>query len=376
MEITTFIETLKKLNVGFYTGVPDSQLKSLCDYLIATYGISSTHLIAVNEGNALGLASGYHIATGKIPCVYLQNSGLGNLINPLTSLTHPLVYGIPTVFVIGWRGQPGVHDEPQHAFMGAITEQIMIDLQIAPIYLTKTTTIDQLNEALRDAKERLSEGKSIAFLVSKEALTSSIKQSYVNDCTILRESLIQEILSVTDQDIIVATTGKTSREVFEVRQQRHESHDHDFLTVGSMGHTSSIALGIALYQPNRKVWCIDGDGAVLMHMGSMALIGDRQPENLRHIVINNGAHESVGGQPTSNTHLHISKIAQDCGYRTVFLATSMAEFKQALTQAKSGIGPILIEMRSAIGSRDDLGRPTSTPSENKIHFMDNLKTNP
>lgn len=373
MEIKSFIDILESLNVGFYTGVPDSQLKSLCDYLIATYGINNSHMIAVNEGNALALASGYHIATGKVPCVYLQNSGLGNIVNPLTSLTHSKVYGIPTVFVVGWRGQPGVHDEPQHVYMGEITEKILTDLDLKTIHLTKSTTEESLKEALIGIKESLSEGRSIAFLVSKDALSSTIKQSYKNECPILREHLIQEILEVSKDGLIVSTTGKTSREVFEVREQRHESHEKDFLTVGSMGHSSSIALGLALHQPTQKVWAIDGDGAVLMHMGSMALIGERQPKNLIHIVINNGAHESVGGQPTSNTHLEISKIAKACGYSVVVSAHNLEEFKRALSAATHLEGPIFIEMKSAIGSRDDLGRPTSSPTENKKALMSFIK---
>lgn len=369
MEIKTFIETLESLDVGFYTGVPDSQLKSLCDYLIVTYGISKTHLIAANEGNALALASGYHLATGKVPCVYLQNSGLGNIVNPLTSLTHPKVYGIPTIFVVGWRGQPGIHDEPQHVFMGEITEKILSDLELKTIILTKSTTNEEFVNAVKGANEVLAMGKSVAFLVGKDALSSPLKQSYVNDCPIVRENLIQEILAASHDGLIVSTTGKTSREVFEVREQRQESHEKDFLTVGSMGHSSSIALGLALHQPSQKVWCIDGDGAVLMHMGSMALIGDRQPVNLVHIVINNGAHESVGGQPTSNTRLKIVDIAKACGYREVILATTLDEFKKALVDASSLEGPIFIEMRSAIGSRDNLGRPTSSPQENKTELM-------
>ncbi len=373
MEIKDFLETLKKLDVGFYTGVPDSQLKSLCDTLIATYGISNQHIIAVNEGNALALASGYHIATGKIPCVYLQNSGLGNIVNPLTSLTHPQVYAIPTIFVVGWRGQSGLHDEPQHIFMGEITEKLLADLQLKVIYLTKTTSLGELNIALEGVKEILAQGKSIAFLVSKDALSGSLKQSYKNECPIIRENLIEVILASSGEGIIVSTTGKTSREVFEVREKMHERHEKDFLMVGSMGHSSSVALGLALHQPTKKIWCIDGDGAALMHMGAMAMIGNRQPSNLIHIVINNGVHESVGGQPTANPHLKISKIAQACGYKTVISAQSMKAFKHALKTINDQVGPVFIEVHSAIGSRDDLGRPTSTPIENKAALMGYIK---
>lgn len=361
------------INCKFYTGVPDSQLKPLCDYLMNTYNISDNHMIAVNEGNAVALAAGYHLSTGNIPCVYLQNSGLGNIINPVASLLNEKVYGIPCIFVIGWRGEPGIHDEPQHVFQGEVTLQTLEVMDIEYMIIDKSTTEQELESKMLKYKSLLNLGKSVAFIVKKGGISYSEKVSYKNDNLLLREEIISAIVDVAEEDVIVSTTGKTSRELFEIREQRKQSHKYDFLTVGSMGHSSSIALGIALNKPNRRVWCIDGDGAALMHMGSMALIGQKSPSNLIHVIINNGAHESVGGQPTLATDINIGQIALGCGYKHSYQAEKLCELTSILENIHTSQGPIMIEVKSAIGSRDDLGRPTTTPVENKNAFMDFLK---
>lgn len=373
MNIMDFISELKVFNLEFFAGVPDSQLKPLCDYLMNTYGISKNHIIAMNEGNAVALAAGYHLSTGKIPCVYLQNSGLGNIINPVASLLNDKVYGIPCVFVIGWRGEPDVHDEPQHVFQGEITLKTLETVNIEYLVLDKNTTELQLENKIDDFKMLLDQGKSVAFVVKKGGLTYDQSLEYKNSNTELREELIDTIIEAANEDIIVSTTGKTSREVFEIREKNKQSHQYDFLTVGSMGHSSTIALGIALNKPNTKIWCIDGDGAALMHMGAMALIGAKSPQNYIHVLINNGAHESVGGQPTVADHVNFGPIALGCGYKAVYKANDKQELKSILNKINNQPGPILIEVKSAIGSRDNLGRPTTTPIENKIAFMDYLK---
>ncbi|NLK22334.1 MAG: phosphonopyruvate decarboxylase [Epulopiscium sp.] len=370
MEVEAFLKVLKS---SFFAGVPDSQLKPLCDYLMNTYGISKNHIIAMNEGNAVALAAGYHLSTGKIPCVYLQNSGLGNIINPVASLLNDKVYGIPCVFVIGWRGEPDVHDEPQHVFQGEITLKTLETVNIEYLVLDKNTTELQLENKIDDFKMLLDQGKSVAFVVKKGGLTYDQSLEYKNSNTELREELIDTIIEAANEDIIVSTTGKTSREVFEIREKNKQSHQYDFLTVGSMGHSSTIALGIALNKPNTKIWCIDGDGAALMHMGAMALIGAKSPQNYIHVLINNGAHESVGGQPTVADHVNFGPIALGCGYKAVYKANDKQELKSILNKINNQPGPILIEVKSAIGSRDNLGRPTTTPIENKIAFMDYLK---
>lgn len=355
----------------FFTGVPDSQLRPLCDYLMDTYGTDpSHHIIAANEGNAVALAAGYHLATGKVPVVYLQNSGEGNIINPLASLMNEEVYGIPCLFLVGWRGEPGVHDEPQHIFQGKVTLKLLEDMNISSFVIRKETTEEELERALASFRPLWAEGKQTALVVCKGALEYEKKAEYKNTNVMLREDVIQHIATVAEEDLIVSTTGKTSRELFEIREANGQPHGTDFLTVGSMGHSSSIALGIALQKPEKKVWIIDGDGAALMHMGAMAVIGANRPENLVHVVINNGAHESVGGMPTVAEKIDLVKIAQGCGYPNAVCVEDAVSLNAALMEAKGRNELSFIEVKCAIGSRADLGRPTTTPQENKRAFMD------
>ena len=372
MDVLKLITQLKKVKVDFYSGVPDSQLKPLCNYLINTYGISNNHIIAANEGNAVALAAGYHLSIGKIPCVYLQNSGLGNIINPVTSLLNDKVYGIPCIFVVGWRGEPNVHDEPQHLFQGEITLKMLDVIDIAYMVIDKETTEKNLEEKMITFKSLLDLGKSVAFVVKKGGLSYDGKIEYKNSNSTLREEIIRTITGVAKEDIMISTTGKTSRELFEIREQNGQSHKYDFLTVGSMGHSSSIALAIALNKPNTRVWCIDGDGAALMHMGAMAVIGARSPGNFIHVIINNASHDSVGGQPTVAKNMNLGQIALSCGYKASYYAVDLNELNVVLSKIEEKQGPIFIEVKSAIGARDDLGRPTTTPIENKTAFMEYL----
>lgn len=365
-------DLIKNIDCKFFTGVPDSLLKPLCNYLINNYGVSNNHIIAVNEGNAVALAAGYHLSTGKIPCVYLQNSGLGNIVNPVTSLLNNKVYGIPCIFVVGWRGEPNIHDEPQHVFQGEITLKILETIDITFMVIDKNTKEKEIENKMTEFKTLLGLGKSVAFVVKKGSLTYDEKVKYKNANPVLREEIIRCITDITKENIIVSTTGKTSRELFEIREQKGQSHKFDFLTVGSMGHSSSIALGVALNKPKTRVWCIDGDGAALMHMGAMAIIGEKAPANYIHVIINNGAHESVGGQPTVADNMNLSQIALGCGYKATYQVINLSELNTVLCEIEGKQGPILIEIKSAIGSRDDLGRPTTTPIQNKIAFMDYL----
>ena len=370
MDITTFITSLSAHNITFFTGVPDSQLKALCDYLNKEH--PQNNITAANEGNALALAAGYHMATGNTACVYLQNSGLGNIINPLASLTNDKVYAIPALLVIGWRGEPGVHDEPQHIFQGEVTLPLLETISVPYFILTKTTTVEELGTFLQKVAIHFEQGKQCAIVVKKGALTFP-ETAYQNTNTLKREEAVETIVQYADRDIIVSTTGKTSRELFEIRERNQQSHAYDFLTVGSMGHSSSIALGIALNKPEKTVWCIDGDGAVLMHMGSMAVIGAKKPENLIHVVINNGSHESVGGMPTVADTVNLPEIATACNYSSVFSVSSKDELEAVLLSLAEQPKPVFIEVKSAIGSRPDLGRPTTTPVENKTALMEYLQ---
>ena len=358
----------------FFTGVPDSQLKALCNYLMNTYGIDPKHhIIAANEGNCTALAAGYHLATGKIPVVYMQNSGEGNIINPLASLLSDKVYAIPTVFVIGWRGEPNVHDEPQHIYQGEVTVKLMEDMDVETFIIGKDTADSEVENAMKEFKNILAKGKCVAFVVRKGALSYDEKVVYKNNNTMVREEIIRHITAVSGDDPIVSTTGKASRELFEIREANSQPHKFDFLTVGSMGHSSSIALGIAINKPDTKIWCIDGDGAVLMHMGAMAVMGANKPENLVHVVINNSAHETVGGMPTVAGNIDITGIAKACGYPYAVSVDSFEALDNELKSAKERNSLSLIEVKCSIGARDDLGRPTTTALENKQNFMEYLK---
>ena len=360
MKVENFVNII---GADFYTGVPDSQLKALCNYLIDKYGIDPHHhVIAANEGNCTALAAGYHLATGKTPVVYMQNSGEGNIINPVASLLNDKVYAIPVIFVIGWRGEPGIHDEPQHIYQGAA------------FVVGKDTTDEEMAAKMAEFRDILASGKDVAFVIRKGALTDAPKVEYKNDNAMVREEIIQHIVKVSGEDPIVSTTGKASRELFETRVANGQSHKYDFLTVGSMGHSSSIALGVAINKPDTRVWCVDGDGALLMHMGAMAVVGANRPRNLVHVVINNGAHETVGGMPTVAANIDLVSIAKACGYPYAVCVDTFEDLDRELEAAKERKDLSMIEVKCSIGARDDLGRPTTTALENKQNFMEYLET--
>lgn len=362
------------LGADFYTGVPDSQLKSLCDCLMNTYGIDSKHhIIAANEGNCVAIAAGYHLATDKVPVVYMQNSGEGNIINPVASLLNDNVYAIPMIFVIGWRGEPGVKDEPQHVYQGMVTVKLLDDMDIKSFVIGKDTTEIELQGVMQSFTEELNKGKSVAFVIRKGALEYDEKVKYSNSFKMTREEIIQHLIKISADDVIISTTGKASRELFETREANGQGHQYDFLTVGSMGHSSSIALGIALQKPEEKVWCLDGDGAALMHLGAMAVIGANKPKNFVHVVINNGAHETVGGMPTVSSQIDLVGIAKSCGYSYVASVEDFEALDIELQKCKTLKQLCFLEVKSSIGARADLGRPTTTALENKINFMNYLK---
>lgn len=372
MKVENFVNAL---GADFYTGVPDSLLKPLCNFLMATYGTAPRHhVIGANEGNCVAIAAGYHLATSKIPVVYMQNSGEGNAVNPVASLLNEKVYAIPVIFVVGFRGEPGEKDEPQHIFQGEITLKLLDDLGVANFVLSAETTESELKSVMEKFRGILSEGKCVAFVVKKNALSFGGKIQYRNGNSMGREEIIERIAEISRGDPVVCTTGKAGRELFEIREKKRQDHKFDFLTVGSMGHASSIALGIAKEKIGTKIWCIDGDGAAIMHMGAMAVIGSVSPENLVHVVINNESHETVGGLPTAASKIDLIKIALGCGYVHAVRAENFGELNEALLKAKESAGLFFIEAKSSMGARENLGRPTSGARENKKKFMEYLKT--
>lgn len=365
-----FIESLAAKGVDFFAGVPDSLLKNVCAFISDT--LDDRHnIIAANEGAAVGLATGHYLATGHIPCVYMQNSGEGNAINPLASLTDKEVYGIPVLLVIGWRGEPGVHDEPQHVKQGKITLPLLDAMGIRHEILSQDETEfrSQLDGAVRHMSET---GEAFAFIVRKNTFEPyTLQRHEVNEYPLSREEAIQKVAaSLSAKDVIVSTTGMISRELFEYRTAQGQGHERDFLTVGSMGHASQIALGIALEKTDRRVWCFDGDGAALMHLGSVAIIADKAPENFVHVIFNNGAHDSVGGQPTVGLNVNLAGIAKAAGYKDAVSVTTADDLGSALKALKTMRGPVLLEVRVHRGNRKDLGRPTTTPIQNRDALME------
>lgn len=365
-----FIESLAAKGIDFFAGVPDSLLKNVCAFISDT--LDDRHnIIAANEGAAVGLAAGHYLATGHIPCVYMQNSGEGNAINPLASLTDKEVYGIPVLLVIGWRGEPGVHDEPQHVKQGKITLPLLDAMGIRHEILSQDETEfrSQLDGAVRHMSET---GEAFAFIVRKNTFEPyTLQRHEVNEYPLSREEAIQKVAaSLSAKDVIVSTTGMISRELFEYRTAQGQGHERDFLTVGSMGHASQIALGIALEKTDRRVWCFDGDGAALMHLGSVAIIADKAPENFVHVIFNNGAHDSVGGQPTVGLKVNLAGIAKAAGYKDAVSVTTAEDLGFALKVLKTMRGPVLLEVRVHRGNRKDLGRPTTTPIQNRDALME------
>lgn len=371
MKVDQFMEQLK---ADFFAGVPDSALHSICDFILEHKGISSEHIIAANEGNCVALAAGTYLATGKVPVVYMQNSGIGNIINPVASLLNKEVYGIPCIFFVGWRGEPGIKDEPQHIYQGKVTLQLLKDMDVTSFIVHSNTTEKEVENFLIESDKKIKEGGQIAFVFQKDAMVSSQSKKYKNNFKLLREDVITKIVDIAGQDVIVSSTGKISRELFEVRENKKQTHCYDFLTVGSMGHTSSIALGIAIKKVNTRVWCLEGDGAFLMHMGAVGVVGSLKPENLIHVVFNNEAHESVGGMPTVTSTMDLCNIALASGYKYAYSVKEESELDRIFTVVKAERKLTFIEINVAIGSRENLGRPTIRACDNKETFMKYLES--
>jgi phosphonopyruvate decarboxylase len=364
-----FYDKLKANGIDFFTGVPDSLLKNFCAY-VTDNADEKRHIIAANEGGAIALAAGHYLATGKPGMVYMQNSGQGNAVNPLASLVDPAVYNLPMLLLIGWRGEPGKKDEPQHAKQGPITLALLDTLRIP--YQILPENPEEIDRCLKHAFDYMEKNNAPYALVVKKGTFDEYKlqKKIETDFSLKREDAVKLVVdTLGEKDIVVSTTGKTSRELFEYREELGQSHERDFLTVGSMGHSSQIALGIALEKPERNVYCFDGDGAIIMHMGGLSIIAEKAPKNFKHIIFNNGAHDSVGGQPTVGFGIDIPAIALASGYKNVYSAEKTDEINEKLVKFHACEGPALMEIKVNKGARKDLGRPTTTPIENKENFM-------
>ena len=369
-----FYNFLNSIGINFFTGVPDSLLKSFCGF-VADHADDDHHVIAANEGGAIATGIGYHLATGNVPMIYMQNSGMGNAINPLISLADREVYSIPMIILIGWRGEPGFHDEPQHIKQGKVMLSMIESMKLP--YKVLTGNFDEDKETVRLLTKEVIINNTPAFLVASKGLFQTYKFSnqvkFANgDNLPTRENLIVEILQALPEDtLVVSTTGMASREIYEIRDSSQAGHHLDFLTVGGMGHASQIAFGLSMHSDKKNIVCIDGDGAALMHLGSMAINGQFGKENFKHILLNNGAHDSVGGQPTVGSKIDFNNIANSLGYISIeYQDNDVSTLINKLINEK---GPAFLELKSCLGSREDLGRPSTTPQENKMHFMQNFK---
>lgn len=375
IEATKFLETLVQSGVEFYTGVPDSLLKEFCACVNETSKPGS-HVIAANEGGALALAIGYHIGTGKTPLVYMQNSGLGNAVNPLLSLASMEVYSIPLLLMIGWRGEPGVKDEPQHVHQGRVMMGMLNAMGVPAFILSNDQDIaaQQTIDAIKHAESITG---PVALIVKKGSFSPYEAPALSSNFAMTREEAIIEYAAKIETDaVVIATTGMASRELYEYRVSNSLGHERDFLTVGGMGHASQIATGIALSQPKRKVYCFDGDGAAIMHMGSLGITGMSGLSNLVHIVFNNGVHGSVGGQPTIGFDIDFCQIALACGYQSATQVKSLSEISESLMSNSVASGPRFVEVQTRPENRANIGRPTSSPVENKIELMKHLRSHP
>jgi phosphonopyruvate decarboxylase len=361
------------MGIKVITGVPDSTLKQFCDGL-QTYNGGLKHYVPANEGAAVGIAAGTYLATGKPACVYLQNSGIGNTINPLASIANKDVYGIPMLLIVGWRGEPGVKDEPQHVFQGKITCELFDTMNISYSVIDSETTWEKMLDILDAAQECFGKNEQYAIIVKKGTFEPAEKYVWKNTNTLNREHTLGTLLKIIPRDAcIVSTTGKISRELYEQSNMIYGNHDSIFMTVGGMGHASMIAFGIAQSDPERRVICIDGDGAALMHMGALAFIAANAPANYVHIVINNQAHESVGSMPTGCQNVSFAAIAETAGYKKTFRISTEEELSKTAGIIENAEGPVLIEIMVALDSRADLGRPAETAAENRDSFMSYLK---
>ncbi len=361
INVEEFCKKIISYNSDYICGVPDSLLKMLISDIDKYF---SKHTITANEGNAIALATGYYLATNKIGVVYMQNSGLGNCINPLLSLTDESVYQIPMLLIIGLRGEIGIKDEPQHKKQGALTIPLLKTMGI-PYKILEN--IDDIDNAYKTIKEN---NMPFALIVKKDTFEKHKIDIAENGYLLEREYVINKIASKLSDDYrIIATTGMISRELYEYRENNSLSHKYDFLTVGSMGHASSIAMGLALGKPDKKILILDGDGAVIMHMGALAIIGTNKINNLKHIVLNNSAHDSVGGQPTVGNRINLSEIAKNCGYKETFCISDEKELDITLDKFLQSKVNAFLEIKVKKGNRDNLGRPKESPIQNKEIFM-------
>ena len=331
--VEKLLSFLKKNNIDFYTGVPDSVLKALGQYI----DNSKKHIVAANEGAAISIATGYHLSSAKIPCVYMQNSGLGNAVNPLLSITHKEVYSIPLILIIGWRGAPNLSDEPQNLVTGRITRSLLNLLGIKYCILEKDNDFKKLNNLIKHSKKK---NKPIACLIKNKTLKSKYKFSEnktKNNFPTKAETIKILLENIKKNTKIISTTGYTSRELDYIRKKENFKNGKDFYMIGGMGHTSAVSLGSSLFKNKSDIICLDGDGSALMHMGTLASIGFYAKKNFKHILLNNYTHESVGGQKTNSDNIDFEKLSKSLGYKNYLVVKNKKNVKKDFVSFKTRV---------------------------------------
>ena len=372
ISVVDFSKKLSSLGFDTAIGVPDSTFKGLISYFSSQNGGVFKHLIASNECEDAAVASGYYLAHQRPALVYMQNSGFCKTLNPYTSLLSADVYSIPALLLVGWRGKPGKKDEPQHKMMGRIMLGLFNAMELEYTVLEESTWEDQLEKA-RDYMG--SKNRPYVIAIPKGLFDYfEIPQQDKNKAVLTREEALNIIVDNTSDDaVFISTTGKTSRELFETREQRKDYHGKDFYTVGSMGCASSIAFGVGLADSRKKIYILDGDGAALMQLGTMATIGHYKNSRIKHILLDNNAHESTGSQPTVSDSVNFPQIASACGYEYVESVENEEQLKKVLQQLENNGKLSLLVVKVKKGSRPDLGRPTTTPKENRDAFIRNFR---
>lgn len=349
--VEDLLNTLKKKKINFFTGVPDSVLKNL------TYKFKKNHISVNNEGTAVSLAAGYYLATGKLPCVYMQNSGLGNAINPLISITNKNIYSIPSILIIGWRGSPNSKDEPQHQVMGKKTKQILKLLGIKYFVARNKKDLEKFEKMIEYSRSKLT---SIACLIERSSIKnkkSKTQKKIINKYKVYRYNFIKELVDLIKiKSNVISSTGFISRELDHILSKKKYLNIKPFYMVGGMGHSASLTLGVSLKSKKQNI-CLDGDGALLMHLGSLGIVKKYGKKNFKYILLRNDTHESVGCQPTNSTHINYKILSKSFGFRKYLLITKELDFKNVVKKLINSPGPSFLEVRIKNGSISNLGRP-------------------
>ena len=351
IKVDALINLLKKNNTNFFTGVPDSVLKELSSYLKN----KRNHIIATNEGAAVSIGIGHYLSTKKIPCIYMQNSGLSNALNPLISIAHKKVYSIPLILVIGWRGSPRIKDEPQHNVKGKITQQLLKLLNIKYTVLKSNKDFAKFDKQIKYAKKSKS---IVACLIERGTLQKIIKSNSKKDFYNLdKEFFLKKLLEeLPSKSKVIASTGYNSRELMYLRKKFNFNNSKDFYMVGGMGHTSSVALGFSLSSKN-KTFCIDGDGSFLMHLGSIMTAGNFANKNFKYILLNNNTHDSVGGQSTNADNIDFDRLSKSLGFKKFYSIKKKQNLRKIIKNFIKINSPSFLEVKVTNSKIKKLPRP-------------------